>query len=99
MDAKLIYHDKVIFSDGDILEIILWQVPQKEGERPHGIKYRLYYGDSKGDCLVRYDNEIGKGDHKHIKNKEYPYLFQNVETLVKDFMRDINNSRYKRGVR
>lgn len=76
----------------------MWQLPRKEIGRPHGIKYRLYYGDAKGNCFIRYDNETGKGDHKHIKDKEYPYLFQNVETLAKDFMKDVNNDRSKRGV-
>ncbi|MGH8524670.1 MAG: toxin-antitoxin system TumE family protein, partial [Gammaproteobacteria bacterium] len=28
------------------------------------LKYRLYCGRG-GRCLVRYDNETGKGDHRH----------------------------------
>ncbi len=91
--AKLIYRSKLIYPDGAIREMAIWQLPEKTSDRPHGLKYRLYYGDSKGNCLVRYDNETGKGDHRHFKNKEESYNFQSVEKLVADFQRDINRFR------
>ena len=40
---------------------------------------------------MRYDNEAGKGDHKHIGNKEIFYKFVSVEQLMKDFFYDIAN--------
>lgn len=43
--------------------------------------------------MVRYDNETGKGDHKHIKGKEKTYRFTDVETLVADFLEDIEKAR------
>ena len=91
--AKLIYRSKLIYPDGAIREMVIWQLPKKTLERPHGLKYRLYYGDSNGNCLVRYDNETGKGDHRHLKNREEPYNFTTVEKLVADFQRDINKLR------
>ena len=30
-----------------------------------------------------------KGDHKHIRGAEFPYAFQDVPTLVRDFMQDV----------
>lgn len=75
--------------------MIIWRLPEMNPERPHGLKYRLFYGNAKGECLIRYDNEKGKGDHKHIAGKEEPYLFIDVETLVADFQRDIDNTRRK----
>jgi len=91
--AKLIYRSKLIYPDGAIREMVIWQLPKRTQERQHGLKYRLYYGDSEGNCLVRYDNETGKGDHRHLKNKEEPYKFTTVEKLVADFQRDINKFR------
>jgi hypothetical protein len=44
MSAKLIYREKYIYSDGAIREMVLWQLPGKSADRPHGLKYRLYYG-------------------------------------------------------
>ena len=34
--------------------------------------------------IYRQDAE-GKGDHRHYKNKEYPYHFKDVDTLIEDF--------------
>ncbi|MFQ5740312.1 MAG: DUF6516 family protein [Acidobacteriota bacterium] len=59
----------------------------------HGIKYRLYYGLKDGRCIVRYDNEAGKGDHRHYENREEPYRFIDVETLVRDFLADVVAAR------
>ena len=89
MKAKLIFKEKNQFEDGSILELVLWELPTKTKDRPHGYKYRMYFGDSEGNCLVRYDNESGKGDHKHIENKEFPYQFVDKDTLIKDFYRDV----------
>jgi len=35
---------------------------------------RLFCGDAGGCCLVRYDNEQGKGDHVHYGDREQPYV-------------------------
>ena len=93
MDARLIYREKFIYADGSIREMVLWQLPQKSTDRPHGLKYRLYYGLADGTCLVLYDNETGKSDHRHINGKEEHYRFKNVETLVADFLSDIEQAR------
>lgn len=89
MKARLIYREKYIYDDGAIREMVIWQIPRKSAEKPHKLKYRLYYGLAEGTCLVRYDNEMGKGDHRHFRDKEEPYQFKDVETLVADFLSDI----------
>jgi len=73
--------------------MVLWKLPNKTSDRPHGLKYRLYYGLSDGTCIVRYDNESGKGNHRHIKGKEKSYQFKDVETLVADFLEEIEKAR------
>lgn len=73
--------------------MVLWQLPEKTAEKPHGMKYRLYYGLADGTCTVRYDNETGKGDHRHIRGREEPYQFKDVETLVANFLEDIEKER------
>lgn len=74
MKAQLIFKDKYIYADGAIREMVIWQLPVADQERPHRLKYRLYYGHQ-GKCLVRYDNELGKGDHRHYGSIEEPYQF------------------------
>ena len=93
MRAKLIYHEKFIYADGAIREMVLWKLPNKTTDRPHGLKYRLYYGLSDGTCIVRYDNESGKGNHRHIKGKKKSYQFKDVERLVANFLEEIEKAR------
>ena len=93
MPAQLIYREKHILSDGFLVEMVIWRLPRKTAERPHGIKYRLFYGLPNGRCVVRYDNESGKGDHRHFKNREMPYRFIDAETLIRDFCADVEQAR------
>ena len=89
----MVYQEKFIYDDGAIREMVLWQIPKKSVEKPYRIKYRLYYGLSDGTCIIRYDNERGKGDHRHFKDKEAPYKFMTVENLVADFLTDVATAR------
>jgi len=93
MKANLIIDRKVVFPDGAILQMVVWRLPERDPERPHGLKYRFYYGLANGDCMVRYDNERGKGDHRHLGNTEEPYEFSDIETLVADFLADVSRVR------
>lgn len=93
MPAKLIHREKHLLSDGSLVEMVIWQLPRKTAERPHRIKYRLYYGLSDGRCIVRYDNESGKGDHRHYEEVEERYRFIDVETLIRDFLGDVKKAR------
>jgi hypothetical protein len=93
MEAELIYHEKFVYADGAIREMILWRLSATSPERPHGLKYRLYYGLPDGTCVIRYDNETGKGDHRHLGGREEPYRFESVEAMVTDFLRDTENLR------
>lgn len=86
-----------MYPDGAIKEMVLWRLPSGSVERPHGLKYRLYYGTADGRGLVRYDNEKGKGDHRHFLESEEKYLFKDVETLIADFQRDIEIIRGRKG--
>lgn len=90
--AELLFQSKHRFPDGAIMETKLWRVPQPVPGSKHSLKYRLYYGKD-GVRLVGYDNERGKGDHRHIGPDEAPYRFVDIDTLLADFKRDILNAR------
>jgi hypothetical protein len=92
MVAILLHRSRFVYSDGALREMVLWQVP-RTAHHPFGLKYRLYYGDSEGNCLVRYDNERGKGDHLHGIDREASYQFVDVDALVADFLADIRRLR------
>ena len=76
------------FLQGELLvEMVIWKLPRSSSNHPRGIKYRLYCGRA-GECVVRYDNEAGKGDHRHYGAREEPYAFVSVDRLIDDFMED-----------
>ena len=74
------------------MEIVVWEVPAPVPPGGHSLKYRLYYG-RKGERIVGYDNERGKGDHRHYRKREEPYLFSSMEQLLDDFKRDVAAER------
>lgn len=94
MPARLLFRDKYVYADGAIREMVIWRLPDTDSEKPHGLKYRLYYGFP-GKCLVRYDNERGKGDHRHDGDREMSYTFITAEQLIQDFKADIERLRGK----
>ncbi len=92
--AERLSYFKMRYPDDAILEYVIWKLPQPTADRPHGYKYRYYYGKN-GERLVGYDNESGKGDHKHIEGEEYPYVFVSLEQLTRDFLTDVLAHRAK----
>jgi hypothetical protein len=94
MKAQLLYRSKSILSDGAILEMSVWRVPERVEKSEHDYKYSLFYGYP-GRRLVAYDNERGKGDHKHIDDQERHYTFSTVEQLIADFLSDVDARRQK----
>jgi hypothetical protein len=97
MKAIRIFYDKTVLPDGAIVEMTIWRLPVPSLERAHGLKYSLFYG-RENQRLVGYDNERGKGDHKHIHEVEYRYKFVNAEQLVADFLADVErvmNERHR----
>jgi hypothetical protein len=87
-DAVLVLAEKQLLDDGAIIEIKVWKLPEPTVERPHGFKYSLFFGRN-GRRLVGYDNEKGKGDHRHYGRREEPYVFVSLEKLINDFQADI----------
>ncbi|WP_454848739.1 toxin-antitoxin system TumE family protein [Rhizobium binxianense] len=65
-----------------------WRLPAASSERPHGLKYSLFYGRP-AERIVCYDNEAGKGDHRHYGDREEPYAFTTVDKLISDFEADV----------
>lgn len=88
MKAKLLFRQREEFDDGAIIEAVLWEVPHSVPGSRHRFKYRLYYGYP-GRTLVRYDNERGKGDHRHVGRTEETYRFRTPEKLIEDFLTDV----------
>ena len=67
MRARQVFRYRAV-RDGVTVEMVIWALPRAAAERAHGLKYRLYCGRGR-ICLVRYDNEAGKGDHRHFGDR------------------------------
>lgn len=92
MKATLIIHTKAVYDDGAIVEMTVWQVPKRVAGSRHAFKYSLFYGRD-GVRIVGYDNEAGKGDHKHLDGDETAYAFTTIEQLIADFKADVRRRR------
>ena len=88
MKATELLRTKVALAEGAFAELVLWRVPTPVPGSRHGFKYRLAYVVG-GTCVVRYDNESGKGYHRHFNTRERPYTFETPEQLIADFQADM----------
>lgn len=87
MKAALVLRSKEAYGKG-FIEIVLWRVPHPVPPSEHPYKYRLAYVVD-GKRVVGYDNEQGKGDHRHLGKREAHYRFVGPRQLIADFMDDV----------
>ena len=87
MKATLLFHSKTDDACGTITEIRIWKVAVTNNTQ-YGLKYSLVYVE-RGVRIIGYDNERGKGDHRHFDGEESPYQFTDVDALIEDFRRDV----------
>lgn len=92
--AKLLIDERHMIDHDLFAEIVVWRVPKPVAGSGHPFKYRLAFV-AKGACVLRYDNEAGKGDHRHAGRREQPYPFRDYESLLADFWADVDKWRRK----
>lgn len=93
--ADLVYRERRWIDETLMVEAVVWRLPRTLPGSVHPYKYRMALV-SDGVCILRYDNEAGKGDHKHMNEVEEPYTFTDLDTLQWDFWRDVDAWRAKR---
>ena len=93
--AELVLRERVVLSERAFVEAIIWRLPRPASGCEHPYKYRLALV-SDGVCVLRYDNESGKGDHKHVRERQVAYRFVDLEKLQSDFWRDVEKWRKSR---
>lgn len=88
MKAKQLLKSRETLSETAFVERVVWLLPSPLEGSSHSLKYRLAYVVD-GVCVVRYDNEVGKGDHRHVNDLEQPYAFASFQQLLVDFWDDV----------
>jgi hypothetical protein len=86
--ATLIRRLRSYVRAGVFVEIVVWRVPTSVRGSPHAFKYSMVL-ISDGECVLRYDNEAGKGDHRHLGSTEAAYAFTDIDALTADFLKDV----------
>lgn len=92
MRAVLLLKERRVLGEDRFADIVIWRVPKPVPGSAHGFKYRLalIVDDV---CVLRFDNEAGKGDHKHVDERQVPYDFTTLDRLVTDFWQAVDDWR------
>jgi hypothetical protein len=88
MKAVLIPKYREALPDEAFYEIVLWHLPEPVPGCAHHYKYRVAL-IVEGECVLRYDNEHGKGDHRHIDGHEEAIEFTDLKALLHAFRADM----------
>ena len=96
MRASALMHRRVVLAPDAFVEVTIWRLPQPVPASAHPFKYRLAYVVA-GECELRYDNERGKGDHRHVGGVTRPYVFSTPDQLIADFNADIARWNHEHG--
>ncbi len=90
--SELIFYEKRILSEKELIEMKIWRVTKSE-DFPDKVKYSFVYIKNK-ERVLGYDNERGKGHHRHYKDKEIKIIFKNPETLLNQFKKEVEKLRW-----
>ena len=88
LKATLVVRNRITHGEELFAEIVVWLLSEPLAGSTHSFKYRLAFV-AHGECVLRYDNEAGKGDHRHVRDSEARYRFSTLDKLFADFERDI----------
>jgi hypothetical protein len=88
MRAQMILDRRLQLGECAFVELVLWALSRPVPGSAHRFKYRLAYVVDEV-CVLRYDNETGKGDHVHRDGGEAKYVFSSPEALLSDFWKDV----------
>jgi Family of unknown function (DUF6516) len=96
MKAAALVRRRVVVASDAFVEVVVWRVGEPVSPSSHLFKYRLAYVVA-GQCVIRYDNERGKGDHRHFGARQRPYDFMSPDRLMADFTADIARWNHENG--
>jgi hypothetical protein len=88
MKAVEIINRRIPFAQNCFAQVVVWRLSTPLTGSAHPWKYRLAYVADEV-CVLRYDNEAGKGDHRHVGGAQSGYVFTDLSRLLSDFESEI----------
>jgi hypothetical protein len=92
MRARLLLRERWIIAEDQFADVVIWELPNPVSGSRHAFKHRLALVVDEV-CVLRFDNEAGKGDHKHLGDRQVRYEFSSVDQLLNDFWNEIGKWR------
>ena len=92
MQASLLLRERRVLGEDRFADVTIWRLPEPVPGSAHAFKYRLALVVD-DVCVLRFDNETGKGDHKHVGARQVPYAFTTLARLVADFWQEVEDWR------
>ncbi|MDO8264259.1 MAG: DUF6516 family protein [Gallionella sp.] len=92
MKAQVLVDERIKQGDDAFAELRVVRVPESVRGSAHIFKYSLSLV-VEGECVLRYDNEAGKGDHYHRGGIELPYHFTTMPALLNEFWKQVDQWR------
>lgn len=80
--------ERIVYSERAFAELVVWKLVTPAPGSQHLFKYRLAFVVD-GRCVLRFDNESGRGHHLHALGREREYKFSSIEQLLVDFQAEI----------
>jgi len=81
-----------VLGEDRFVDVAIWRVPKSVSGGAHDFKYRLALV-ADDVCVLRFDNEAGKGDHKHVGVQQEPRAFTTLAQLLADFRQGVEEWR------
>ena len=92
MANSIIRKRRTYYDDGSFVEMAVWRLSEPVPPSVHLYKYSLVY-IVKGNRILGYDNERGKGDHRHFGNTETAIEFTSLADLIDCFVKEVRAMR------
>ena len=89
MDAELLFDDRLVLSDRAFVQIKAWRVPAPVRGSGHRLRYSFAFVVD-DECVLRFDNEAGKRDHRHVDGIETTLEFEDLNGLLADFWKEVD---------
>jgi hypothetical protein len=86
----------VILAEDAFLDLVVYRLPKPLAPCQHPFKYRLALVVDEV-CVLRFDNESGKGDHRHLGDIQSPYIFTTPARLLQDFRWEVERWNHEHG--